>query len=83
MTENNKTHDMPILRILQTTADQWSIHHDLRPMLRALDPVGAATQARAAGHAGRHWAAPGRTIQGSHLASHQGHGRYSAKGVSK
>jgi hypothetical protein len=79
MNNNTEQHAMPILRIIQTTAAQWSVQHDLHPLLRPLDPISAATQRRSNGHVRSHCPTPGRTLTGSSAASHQGHGRHSPK----
>jgi hypothetical protein len=78
MNNNTKHHAMHLLRILKTTAAQWSVQHDLRPLLRPLDPISAATQTRPTNHVRSHCPTPGRTIKSSGAAGHQSHGR---KGV--
>jgi hypothetical protein len=74
MNSNTQHHVMRILSILKTTAAQWSVQHDLRPLLRPLDPLSAATQTRSASHVRSHCQTPGRTLTFSGAAGHQATG---------
>jgi hypothetical protein len=75
MNNNIQHHAMRILSILKTTAAQWSLQYDLRPLLRPLDPLSAATQRRSASHVRGHCQTPGRTLTLSGAAGHQATGR--------
>ena len=54
---------MPILRILQTTAAQWSVSDDLPGLLHPAGAVGPARQAASRSHAGSHRPMRGQPIE--------------------